>query len=500
MELEIRGPVTVPGKLLLSTAEPTVVDGNKLGQIDFQAPVDTAGTDAILVGASIYAEADATFSSSVNSTELVFATAASETAAEKMRITSDGKVGIGTSAPGAHLDVRGPAGSAAASAGILRLSTAETSVVDTDQFGRIEFIAPLEGSGTDAILVSASIWAQATDTFTTTANKSALVFATGTSETATEKMRITDTGNVGIGTTTPSSLLTLQDDDENGIEIKSAHSSDAAAPFVKLRRAEGTWASPNQIENGTILGQINFQGWNTAAANYKDGARIYCHSPAGWSSSSSGTDLKFQTVPAGSFTLADRMAIDSEGILHLGMGIIGAASIFMNSTNGLNHIYGQTNGTSDWRLRFGTSDMDIWDYSDGSFCAHITPGDNSWQAGSDERSKKDVVDIDSVLADINNLRPITYKRKYGKLGRTYSGLIAQEVVPLFPLVVSGSVDSFKELPAKEIGDLDDNGQILKEAESLRCEGGLTVGYAEFVPYLIKAVQELSAKVTALENA
>jgi hypothetical protein len=106
-ELEIRGPVATPGKLLLSTAEATMVDGNKMGQIDFQAPLDGAGTDAILVGASIYAEADATFSSSVNATELVFATAASETAAEQMRLTSTGQLGINTATPASLLDVRG---------------------------------------------------------------------------------------------------------------------------------------------------------------------------------------------------------------------------------------------------------------------------------------------------------------------------------------------------------------------------------------------------------
>ena len=106
-ELEIRGGLVSPGTLLLSTAEPTVVDGNKLGQVDFQAPAHDGTGDALLVGASIYAEADATFSSTVNSTELVFATGASEVAAEKMRIASDGKVGIGTSAPAASLDVAG---------------------------------------------------------------------------------------------------------------------------------------------------------------------------------------------------------------------------------------------------------------------------------------------------------------------------------------------------------------------------------------------------------
>ena len=95
-ELELRGGAATPGKLLLSTAETTVVDGNKLGQIDFQAPIDSAGTDAILVGASIWAEADATFSSSVNSTDLIFATGDSAAATEKMRIDSTGNIETST--------------------------------------------------------------------------------------------------------------------------------------------------------------------------------------------------------------------------------------------------------------------------------------------------------------------------------------------------------------------------------------------------------------------
>ena len=90
--VDIRGDLATGGKLLLTTTEPTVVDGNELGRIDFQAPLDTAGTDAILVAASIYAEADATFSSSVNSTDLVFATGDSGAASEKLRIDSTGQV------------------------------------------------------------------------------------------------------------------------------------------------------------------------------------------------------------------------------------------------------------------------------------------------------------------------------------------------------------------------------------------------------------------------
>jgi hypothetical protein len=88
--LELRGGAATPGKLLLSTAETTVVDGNKLGQIDFQAPLEGSGTDAILVGASIWAEADDTFAADNNETHLVFATAESATAAEVMRLDGDG--------------------------------------------------------------------------------------------------------------------------------------------------------------------------------------------------------------------------------------------------------------------------------------------------------------------------------------------------------------------------------------------------------------------------
>ena len=94
--LEIRGAsadaTTSTGKLLLTTALTDINDGDVIGRIDFQAPVEAGGTDAIVVGATILAEADATFSSSVNSTDLVFLTGDSGAATEKLRIDSTGQV------------------------------------------------------------------------------------------------------------------------------------------------------------------------------------------------------------------------------------------------------------------------------------------------------------------------------------------------------------------------------------------------------------------------
>ena len=83
---------TSTGKLLLSTSLTNINDGDVIGRIDFKAPLEAGGTDAILTGASIWAEADATFSATVNSTDLVFATGDSGAATEKLRIDSTGQV------------------------------------------------------------------------------------------------------------------------------------------------------------------------------------------------------------------------------------------------------------------------------------------------------------------------------------------------------------------------------------------------------------------------
>ena len=55
--LDVRGATAAgPGVLKLTTGELTNVDGGILGRLEFQAPLDSAGTDAILVAASINGE------------------------------------------------------------------------------------------------------------------------------------------------------------------------------------------------------------------------------------------------------------------------------------------------------------------------------------------------------------------------------------------------------------------------------------------------------------
>ena len=99
--LEVRGPsadaTTSTGKLKLTTALTDINDNDVLGRIDFAAPLEAGGTDAILAGGAIWGEAEATFTSSVNSTALVFGTNTSAAATERLRIKSDGKIQLGAS-------------------------------------------------------------------------------------------------------------------------------------------------------------------------------------------------------------------------------------------------------------------------------------------------------------------------------------------------------------------------------------------------------------------
>jgi hypothetical protein len=264
-ELEVRGGIGAAGGgiLTLSTSELTVVDGDILGRIDFQAPLET-GTDAIVVSASIYAEADDTFAADNNSTELVFAVGASEAAAEKMRLDHDGQLGIGTATPASLLHVAGTvqvgvddaghdftlfgnaAGAAliwdasadvllirgatadavATSAGRIVLQTNQAAVVDGDIIGRIDF-QPSNETGADALLVGASIYAEADATFDASTNATERVFAVGDGAAVAEVVRIDHDGQLGIGTATPAALLTV----EGTVKLKeqSAAVADTAA-------------------------------------------------------------------------------------------------------------------------------------------------------------------------------------------------------------------------------------------------------------------------------
>ena len=78
----------------------------------------------------------------------------------------------------------------------LVLQTGETDLAANDVIGKISFQAPDEGTGTDAILISAAIQAKAEGNHSSSSNATSLEFMTGASEAATAKVRITSAGHL----------------------------------------------------------------------------------------------------------------------------------------------------------------------------------------------------------------------------------------------------------------------------------------------------------------
>jgi len=189
---------TSTGKLLLATSLTDVNANDVLGKIEFQAPSEAGGTDAITVAAAVEAVAQGTFSSSVNATDLIFKTGHSEAATEKFRITSQGELGIGGATYGSSGDVLTSGGAGAA-------PTWETPT--TGDITGVTAGTGLSGGGTSGGVTLALDLSELTDT--AIANGDYIVFTDTTDSNATVKGDLADVATLfaGTGLTASSSVI-----------------------------------------------------------------------------------------------------------------------------------------------------------------------------------------------------------------------------------------------------------------------------------------------------
>ena len=162
---------------------------------------------------------------------------------------------------------------------LLTLQTGETDIAANDVIGAINFQAPDEGTGTDAILVAAGIEAVSEGDFSSSSNATKLVFKTGSSETATEKMSLSSAGLLTISddlvigdgktigsATTPAAitiasngLVTIsRSDNAENLSLVSTDADASVGPTLRLDRQSASAA------DGDLLGKINFVGHNDA--------------------------------------------------------------------------------------------------------------------------------------------------------------------------------------------------------------------------------------------
>jgi len=144
--------------------------------------------------------------------ELTFSTADNGTLAERMRIDSNGYVGIGTSSPFTSLHIDRP------QAGVATLDFEDVSqaAIYIPAANTSSYYQPLIGVGENATTFTAAI-----SSFDDgTGGAQGLAFHTGDTNAITERMRIDSNGYVGIGTAAPIGLLSLESEGDNFLQFE----------------------------------------------------------------------------------------------------------------------------------------------------------------------------------------------------------------------------------------------------------------------------------------
>ena len=483
---------------------------------------------------------------------------------EKMRIDASGRLGIGTTSPSTKLDVRDSAGTGISSRSTTTQATDSNKGLrvrnnsDTDTFsvsykgegyfaGRVGIgesdpavsihvkeSSPrihLEDTGTNAIFrinADSSVGNAAFDVDINSATSTpSLIFNIK----GGEKMRLTSAGNLGIGTSSPSvSLDCVATGTDDGIRLIDSSVSGGAPNFEIIGKrsdsngntafAANIYLGKNRtdakVSAGIVLGSINFGGNHTNGneSNISYAASIRGQSGDSFDSKSDmPTDLIFCTGVAGadrtgesagnSNAGTERLKIDSAGDVHVSKRIV----VANNSASFPSYSFTNSNTTGFYRLasnqigvscggtgryaftnnRFGPQIHDDADLGSSSIKFDNVFATSGTVTASDQNIKNTIATSDLGLDFINRLNPVSYK--FNGKTRTHYGLIAQEIE-----TVLGAISK----PATGFGGFCKDE---KDEDGVDLETPLYgLRYIEFIAPIIKALQELSAKVTALEGS
>jgi hypothetical protein len=157
-------------------------------------------------------------------------------------------------------------------------------------------------------------------------------------------------GKVGIGTTSPDSLLTVSANTTGTpalpintvLHVVGTNGSYARALIdtfgsisggvLSLRGAEGTAAAPTASQIGDNLGQVGAYGYGTTGYSTLSRAAITFQAEQTWTDTAQGTYMVFVTTPDGTITPAERMRISAAGGVGIGTWLPVASSLTINGT------------------------------------------------------------------------------------------------------------------------------------------------------------------------
>ena len=425
------------GKLLLNTSTHTLTESEMVVASEYSASGTTTG------GITLSSRQSGSWRNSgifANGTDLTFTTGdtglnGAQASSERMRIDSAGNVGIGVTDPSVELDVSGTIRATT------RLNVGNSNQVTALSLysGSVATTGTFESNATGAYIIFKDATSGGSNVGIGAVGDDCFIMAGGS-----EKVRIDDSGNVGIGTNDPTEKLDVQGNItatgvvklDGGLATAPAYTFDGDTNTGMYSPAADTLAFS---EGGLERMRINSAGKVLIGTT---------------SQGSYGAKLR---VLGGRIEASGYVATGNSSLFLLG-GNYGAPTIECRS-------YTSYSSNTQKIMRFAGST--------GTERGSITIAGvtTSYNTSSDERLKENISDAEDAGSKIDAIRIRQFDWKDGGEHQDY-GVIAQELQSVAPEAVSEGYDE---------------------------EDMWSVDYSKLVPTLIKEIQTLRNRVAQLEN-
>jgi hypothetical protein len=223
----------------------------------------------------------------------------------------------------------------------------------------------------------------------------------------TELMRLDASGNLGIGTSSPSAKLTVQ----NGTMTQQISTAPASS--------------------GTVIGAVTFNSDNSYGT-FINAAAINAISLSNWGVSRE-SGLTFSTLANSVY--AEKMRLDNNGNLLVGTTsqvFSGKFCVAANTASAQGIVINNTGGGNGTAINFATSGSTVGNIS-------TTGSATAYNTSSDYRLKENVQPMTGALATVAQLNPVTYDWIADK--SKGQGFIAHELQAVVPDCVTGAKDA-----------------------------------------------------------